>query len=42
MYRIVDYVDGKEMGIVRAEQGKSPKLKSDFKDHLLLEAIPQP
>jgi alpha-galactosidase len=41
-YRIVDYVDGKEMGTVRAEPGKPPRLKSDFKDHLLLEAIPQP
>jgi hypothetical protein len=39
---MVDYVDGKEMGMVRAEPGKSPRLKSDFKDHLLLEAIPQP
>jgi alpha-galactosidase len=42
MYRIVDYVDTKEMGTARAEPGRSPRIKSDFKDHLLLEAIPQP
>jgi alpha-galactosidase len=28
MYRIVDYVDGKEMGTVRAEPGKPPRLKA--------------
>lgn len=41
-YRIADYVDGKEMGTVRAEPGKSPRLETDFTEHLLLEAIPQP
>jgi len=40
-YRVLDYVDGKEMGSVQAEAGKSPKLKVDFKEHLLLETIPQ-
>ena len=36
-YRVVDYVDGKELGTVEAETGTSPKLKAEFKDHLLLE-----
>jgi alpha-galactosidase len=36
-YRVVDYVDGKELGTVQAEAGKSPTLKTEFKEHLLLE-----
>ena len=37
-YHLVDYVDGKDLGTVQAEAGKAPKLKTEFKDHLLLEA----
>jgi hypothetical protein len=36
-YAVVDYVDGKSMGTVQAEAGKSPRLKTEFKEHLLLE-----
>jgi hypothetical protein len=34
---VVDYVDGKELGAVQAEAGKAPTLKTEFKEHLLLE-----
>ena len=37
-YRVVDYVDGKDLGRVQAEAGTAPKLKAEFKEHLLLEA----
>ena len=36
-YHVVDYVDGKDLGTVQAEAGKSPQLKTEFKEHLLLE-----
>ena len=36
-YQVVDYVDGKDLGMVRAEAGKSPMLKTEFREHLLLE-----
>jgi alpha-galactosidase len=36
-YDVLDYVDGKNLGTVQAAEGKSPRLKADFKDHLLLE-----
>ena len=36
-YEVVDYADGKSYGTVQAEQGKAPRLKTDIKDHLLLE-----
>jgi alpha-galactosidase len=36
-YHVVNYVDGKDMGTVVAETGKIPRLKTEFKDHLLLE-----
>jgi alpha-galactosidase len=36
-YQVTDYVDGKELGIVQAQDGQIPRLKADFKDHLLLE-----
>ena len=36
-YRVVDYVDGKELGTVQADGSSAPKLKTEFKDHLLLE-----
>jgi alpha-galactosidase len=40
-YHVVDYVDGKDMGTVQAEAGKAPKLKTEFKEHLLLEVSTQ-
>ena len=36
-YEVVDYADGKSYGSVQAEQGKAPRLKTEIKDHLLLE-----
>ena len=36
-YDVVDYVDGKNLGTVQAEAGKPPRMKTDFKDNLLLE-----
>ena len=36
-YRVLEYVDGKDLGAVQAEAGKAPKLKTEFKGHLLLE-----
>jgi alpha-galactosidase len=36
-YHVIDYTDGKDFGTVQAEDGKPPRLKSEFKDHLLLE-----
>jgi alpha-galactosidase len=36
-YDVVNYVDGKDLGTVQAEDGKVPRLKTDFKEHLLLE-----
>jgi hypothetical protein len=36
-YNVTDYVEGKNLGSVQAENGKTPRLKADFKDHLLLE-----
>ena len=37
-YHVVDYVDGKDFGIVR---GPVAKLSADFSKHLLLEATPE-
>ena len=36
-YNVVDYVEGKNLGSVQAENGKTPRLRADFKEHLLLE-----
>jgi len=38
VYHVVDYVDGKDFGIVR---GPVARLSADFSKHLLLEASPQ-
>ena len=40
-YHVRDYADGKDLGTVQAEVGKSTKLKTDFKEHLLLEVSAQ-
>src|SRR5207302_11002048 len=36
-YQVVDYVDGTPLGTVQAEAGQAPRLKAEFKDHLLVE-----
>jgi len=36
-YRVTDYSDNKDVGTVAAASGSAPRLKVDFKDHLLLE-----
>ena len=36
-YRVLDYVDGKDLSTVQAEAGKAPRLKAEFNGHLLLE-----
>jgi alpha-galactosidase len=36
-YNVMDYVDGKNLGSIQAESGKAPRLKAEFKEHLLLE-----
>ena len=36
-YEVLDYVDGKSLGEVRAETGKAATLKTEFQNHLLLE-----
>jgi len=36
-YYVVDYVDGKNVATVQAENGKPPRLKTEFPEHLLLE-----
>ncbi len=36
-YHVVDYMDGKDLGTVQVEAGKAPRLKAEFKEHLLLE-----
>jgi alpha-galactosidase len=36
-YHVVDYTDGKDLGTVQAAAGKVPRLKTEFKEHLLLE-----
>ena len=36
-YHVIDYTDGKDFGTVQAEDGKPPRLKAEFKGHLLLE-----
>ncbi len=40
-YHVADYAEGKDMGTVQVEAGKAPKLKTEFKEHLLLEVRPQ-
>jgi alpha-galactosidase len=36
-YNVVDYVDGKDLGSVQVEAGKSARLKAEFKGSLLVE-----
>ena len=36
-YDVLDYADGKSYGTVQADAGQAPRIKAEFKDHLLLE-----
>jgi alpha-galactosidase len=36
-YHVMDYADGKDLGIIQALEDKPPRLKTEFKEHLLLE-----
>jgi hypothetical protein len=36
-YRVVDYVEGKDLGMVEAVGGLA-RMKTEFKEHLLVEA----
>jgi hypothetical protein len=36
-YRVVDYVEGKDLGTVQVGAGGVAKLKTEFKQHLLAE-----
>ena len=36
-YHVRDYAEGKDLGTVEATADAAPKLKTEFKDHLLLE-----
>jgi len=36
-YNVVDYVDGKNLETVQVESGKVPRMRAQFKDHLLVE-----
>jgi alpha-galactosidase len=40
-YHVTDYSEGTDMGTVRVGEGRVAKLKSAFKQHLLLEVTPQ-
>jgi alpha-galactosidase len=36
-YHVLDYADGKDLGSLQATDGQAPRLKTEFKEHLLLE-----
>jgi alpha-galactosidase len=36
-YHVVDYADGKDLGMIQADDQKAPELAMEFKGHLLLE-----
>ncbi len=40
-YRVQDYTEGTDLGTIQASDGQVPKLKAEFKQHLLLEVTPQ-
>jgi alpha-galactosidase len=40
-YHVLDYADGKDLGSLKVAAGQTPKLKTEFKDNLLLEVSPQ-
>jgi hypothetical protein len=40
-YHIVDYADGKDLGTVQVKASQTATLKTEFKQHLLLEVSSQ-
>lgn len=40
-YEVIDYAEGKDLGLVQATAEKAPRIKTEFKQHLLLEAGPR-
>jgi alpha-galactosidase len=36
-YRVTDYAEGRDLGTIEARAGAAPRLKTEFRDHLLLE-----
>jgi alpha-galactosidase len=40
-YHVTDYSEGTDMGTVQVGEGRAARLKSQFKQHLLLEVTPQ-
>jgi alpha-galactosidase len=36
-YHVTNYADGQDLGTIEAAQGSTPKLRTEFKEHLLLE-----
>jgi alpha-galactosidase len=40
-YQVRDYSEGRDLGTVEAADGQVPKLKAEFKKHLLLEVAPR-
>jgi alpha-galactosidase len=41
-YHVADYADWRDLGTVQASADKAPRLKTEFKDHLLLEVVKEP
>jgi alpha-galactosidase len=39
-YHVVNYAEGKDLGVVQATADTAPRLKAEFKEHLLLEVSP--
>ena len=39
-YRVTDYDQGRDLGKVEVTAGAAPRVKTEFKDHLLLEVKP--
>jgi alpha-galactosidase len=40
-YHVTDYTEGTDLGLIKADAGQAPRLKADFKQHLLVEVTPQ-
>jgi hypothetical protein len=40
-YRVADYAEGRDLASVQATSSQAPKLKTEFKQHLLLEVTAQ-
>ena len=40
-YQVLNYADGKDLGSIQAAAGQAPRLKAEFRQHLLLEVSPR-